>query len=218
MEKIIVLGAGAHAGSIIDLIRHEQKLFEVVGIVDPVATGKVHGVPVIGDDSILAEVRRSGIRYAFPGIGFGEHTNNKLRKKVFLVLKETGFKIPSLVSSGAFVRQQVRIDEGVLVQAGCVIDSRATLGDNVLLGFNVLIGHDCVVEAHATLSGGVILNGGVKVGEGVFMGMGSILYRDVGEWAKISPGVACLNQVPDNSIVFGENVRVIPNFQSLNPR
>jgi UDP-perosamine 4-acetyltransferase len=213
MSAIIIAGAGAHAGSVIELLKYEQDRFDVVGIVDPLASGEAHGVPILGDDSILPELKKEGVQYAFPGVGFGQRTDNTLRKKIFLTLKEAGFEIPSLASSHAVIRRNVQIGEGVLIQAGCVIDSCSTLNANVLLGLNVLVGHHCILGAHSTLAGGVILNGGVGIGEGVFMGMGSIAYRDVGDWAKLAPGVACLTPIPAHSLVFGSEARIIHNLR-----
>ena len=213
MSPIIIAGAGAHAGSVIELLEDEQDRFDVVGIVDPLASGEAHGVPILGDDSVLPKLKKEGIQHAFPGVGFGQNTDNKLRKNIFLKLKEAGFDIPYLVSNHAVIRRNVQIGEGALIQAGCVLDSGATLGANVLLGLNVLVGHHCVLGKHSTLAGGVILNGGVALGEGVFMGMGSIVYGDVGDWAKIAPGVACLTQIPAGSTVFGSETRIIPSLK-----
>ena len=213
MEKIVVLGKGGHASNVIDLILNEQEVFEVMGVLDPSAKDDILGIPVIGDDSKLAELKSHGIRYAFPGVGFGEKTNNSLRKAIFEKIKEHEFEIPNLVSNRAFVRSEVKMGEGNLIQAGTVIDTRAELGSNIAIGFNVLIGHNCVIEDHVTFSGGVILNGGVRVGEGTFLGMGSILYRDTGKWSKISPGTACLKPVPEGKIAFRDPVKFLPNLQ-----
>ncbi|PCI27245.1 MAG: hypothetical protein COB67_08990, partial [SAR324 cluster bacterium] len=184
-----------------------------IGILDPSSSEDVLGVPIIGGDEKLSELRSQGVKYAFPAVGFGERTNNSFRQKIFNKIKEEGFEIPNLISSKAFVRSEVKMGVGNLIQAGSVIDTRAELGDNIAIGFNVLIGHNCVIENHVTFSGGVILNGGVRVGEGTFLGMGSILYRDSGKWSKISPGTACLEPVPEKKIAFGNPVRFLPNIQ-----
>ena len=213
MKNIIVLGSGGHALNVIDLLLHEQKDYKPFGVLDPSAQGDILGVPILGDDSLLESLLAKGIEYAFPAIGFGEGVDNRLRQKIFEKVKSMRFKIPNLISSKAFIRSGVKMGEGNIIQAGSIIDSEVELEDNIALGFNVLIGHRCQIKSHVTFSGGVILNGGITIGEGTFLGMGCMLYRNVGRWCKVSPGVACLEEVPEEKIVFGHPVRYMPNLQ-----
>ena len=213
MKDILILGAGGHALNVIDLLLNEQDEFKPAGILDPQFQGEILGVSVIGKDDSLLALKRNGIEYAFPAVGFGEGINNGLRKKIFEQIKRQGFKIPNLISSRSFIRSGVSMGEGNLIQAGSVIDSEVELGSNIAIGFNTLIGHRSKISDHVTFSGGVILNGGVRVGEGTFLGMGCILFKDVGAWSKVSPGTVCLEPVSERSIAFDNPMRYVPNLQ-----
>ena len=53
----------------------------------------------------------------------------------------------------------------------------------------------------------------MTIGEGTFLGMSCSIYKNIGSWCKISPNISTLNAIADNSIVFGQPVRIIDNFQ-----
>ena len=213
MKDILLIGGGGHALNIIDLLLNEQDIYSPIGYLDKVEGKPILGVPYLGNDSLINEIRLKGINYAFPAIGFGKNTNNNIRVKIFNDLKLKGFEIPNLISKFAIVRSETSIGKGVLVQAGTVLDTKCTIGNNVALGFNVLVGHNSVISDHTFISGGVTLNGGVLVGEGSFLGMGSILYKNCGSWSKVSPGTVCMRNVPDNKIAFGNPIKFFPNIQ-----
>ena len=62
-EKIVIVGGGGHAKVIIDAIVSRNKL-DIAGIVDPsLPKGfKVIGVSVLGNDSLLKQIFKKGIR------------------------------------------------------------------------------------------------------------------------------------------------------------
>ena len=214
MKDILLIGGGGHASNIIDLILNEQEEYKPIGYIDKKKGPPLLGVPWLGDDSSIKKLRLSGVEYGFPAIGFGKNTNNNFRAKIFQNLKENNYIIPNLVSKHAIIRSEVKLGEGVLVQAGSVIDTKSVIGNNVAFGFNVLVGHNSIINDHVFFAGGVILNGGVTIGVGSFLGMGSILYRDCGSWSKISPGTVCMKKIPDKKIVFGNPIKLFPNIQN----
>ena len=58
MDNIIIIGAGGHAVSCIDVIENEN-LFKIIGLVDSESKNKhVSGYPIIGNDNDLAELRK----------------------------------------------------------------------------------------------------------------------------------------------------------------
>ena len=217
MKKILIMGAGGTALNVIDLLLHEQNIFQPVGVIDPIAQGDILGVPVLGNDQILPIIKKElGVKHIFPAVGFGDNVNNTLRKKLYNKAKKHNYKIPNIISKNAFVRHGVEMGEGNLVQAGSILDTKSILGNNINIGLNVAIGHKSEIHNHVTIAGSVNINGGVIIGEGTFLGMSCSIYKNVGSWCKISPSVSTLKAVPDNSIVFGQSVRIINNFQMKN--
>ena len=67
MKKIILIGAGGHCKSCIDVIEEEKK-FEIVGIIDNFRKKSIFGYPVIGKDKDLLKVRKM-TKYALITVG-----------------------------------------------------------------------------------------------------------------------------------------------------
>ncbi len=213
MKKIVIMGAGGMATNTIDLIRHEQNQFKVVGILDPVEKIPIMEVPIIGNDDLLGSLKKENINHIFPAVGFGNAINNSLRVKLYHKILDAGYQIPNLISSKAFVRSNVSMGVGNIIQAGSIVDTNVKLNNNINIGFNVVLGHGAEIGNHVTITGSVNINGGVKIGEGSFLGMSCSVYKDVGKWCKVSPSIAVMEQLEDNRILFGEVCRSIPNFQ-----
>ena len=213
MKEIIILGAGSNALNVIDLLLNEQKDFIPIGILDPKSKGDVMGIPIIGTDKILNKlVKKDSIKYAFPAIGFGKNVDNLLRKKIYEKIKKNKLIIPNLISSRAFIRTGVKMGEGNLIQAGSIIDTNVKLGSNINIGLNVAIGHNSIIKSHVTISGTVNINGNIIIGEGTFLGMSCAVYKNIGSWCKIAPGVALLEKIPSNKVVYGNKYNMFPNI------
>ena len=84
MKNILLIGGGGHASNIIDLILNEQEEFKPIGYIDKKKGPPLLGVPWLGDDSSINEIRLSGVKYAFCG-GFG--------KISIIILEHQFFKI-----------------------------------------------------------------------------------------------------------------------------
>ena len=70
MQKIVVLGAGGHAKSVIDTIEAQRK-YEIAGIVDKSNQQDCYKkYKVIGSDSDLQDIYLSGVQRAFIAVGF----------------------------------------------------------------------------------------------------------------------------------------------------
>ena len=211
MKKIIILGSGGMARNAIDLINNEQRDFKLEGIIDPKRKKPLLGVPVLGDDSSLAKIiKKYSVEYVFPAIGFGENIDNTLRYNVYKkLLKFKKVKIPNLISSKALIRSNVKMGQGNIIQAGSIVDTSVTIKNNVNIGLNVMIGHSSIISDHVTIAGSVNINGSVKIGQGSFIGMGAVIYKNIGNWSKVSPNATCLKEVGSYKIVYPPTTREV---------
>ena len=188
MNKILIMGAGGTCLNVVDLLLNEQNHFTPVGVIDPNAKGDILGVPVLGNDELLLNIKKElGIKYIFPAVGFGKNVNNMLRKELYIKAKDYGFIIPNLISNKAFVRSGVVMGEGNLIQAGSILDTKCILGNNISIGLNVAIGHQSEIKNHVTIAGSVNINGSTIIGEGTFLGMNCSVYKNIGSWCKSVP-------------------------------
>tara|TARA_Y100000310_G_C20550876_1_gene747997 strand:- start:395 stop:1033 length:639 start_codon:yes stop_codon:yes gene_type:complete len=210
MKKIIILGGGGTAHNVIDLLLNEQTEYYPIGFLDKKKCKNILGIKYLGKDKILSKIKKEmQIDYAFPAIGYGKNINNRLRLDIFKKLKKFNFKIPNIISNKAFIRSNVKMGEGNLIQAGSVIDTGVVLGSNISIGINNAIGHKTIIKDHVTITGSVNLAGNLTIGEGSFLGMNCTVFRNIGKWCKISAGVSCLEQVSNFSIVLNPKAKVI---------
>ena len=101
MKQAIGLGAGGHAKVIIEILRLRGE-FEIVGLLD--ANANLHGaavlsVPVLGNDSMMAELSDRGVRHAF--VGLGSTSDNRPRAGLYGMAKDKGFEVISAADQPA---------------------------------------------------------------------------------------------------------------------
>jgi len=168
MEEILLLGAGGHCKSVIDVIEQEGQ-FKIAGIIDNEleAGSRVLDYEVIGNDNDLANLRKE-YRYAF--IAVGQIKSAVVRKKLFKRLKELHYTLPTIISPLAYVSKYAKIDEGTVVMHHALVNTDAKIGKNCIINTKALIEHDVVVEDNCHISTGAIVNGSVVVKDETFYG------------------------------------------------
>lgn len=208
MEKIIIVGAGAHAQCVIAHI-HEEGSFTVAGLLDNQKKGEVLGVPILGGDELLGGLKKQGISHAFPGAVLGANSDTEVCRRVTEKIMAEGLNIPNLVSSKAIVRLGVELSSGILIQPLAMVDVGVQLGRGVVVNSNVMVGHHCHIGDYAFFAGGAILNARLKIGQQAFIGMGAIIYCDLGAHSKVAPGTVVMEPVPEGHIAFGNPMRLM---------
>jgi sugar O-acyltransferase (sialic acid O-acetyltransferase NeuD family) len=168
MKKILLIGAGGHCKSCIDVLEQIGE-WQIAGIVDRKDSGvtEVLGYPVIGCDNDLVELRK---QYDYALVTVGQIRSAELKIKLFNRIKRLGFIQPGLVSPLAYVSQHAQIGEGAIVMHHALINAGVKVGSNCIINTKALIEHDAIVEDHCHISTGAIINGGVVVGNQSFIG------------------------------------------------
>jgi sugar O-acyltransferase (sialic acid O-acetyltransferase NeuD family) len=198
---VVVYGASGHARVLIDLMRLAGKFFPVAAVDDRSSDAEVLGVPVLGNSSLLAQLRADGIERAVLGIGSVQ--NHRARAKLYDRLITAGFKIPNLIHPRAMVEPSVVMGVGNQIFAGAMVGSAAKLGDNTIINSGTIVSHDCVIASHTHLSPGAILAGGVEVGENTLVGMGVTIYLGIriGSNVVIANGSHIMKDIPDGTVI-----------------
>tara|TARA_A100001388_G_scaffold276215_1_gene263368 strand:+ start:2226 stop:2819 length:594 start_codon:yes stop_codon:yes gene_type:complete len=181
MNSLILVGAGGHARSIIDIIEsnNEWKIYGLVGFQREIGEN-ILGYKVIGTDEDLPNIY-SKCHNAV--IALGKIGKCEKREIVELKLKKIGFNFPTIKSDIAYLSKQSSIGSGTTVGHGVIINAGSKIGSHCILNSNSLIEHDCIIGDHCHISTGVIINGGCEVGDSSFIGSGSIIREGV----KIPP-------------------------------
>jgi sugar O-acyltransferase (sialic acid O-acetyltransferase NeuD family) len=202
-EGVIIYGAGGHAKSVMEIVRQENRYF-IVGIIDDDISlmGKmILEIPVLGARDILGDLKRSGVRTAFNGVG--GILDIKIRKRIFDLFNETGYKCPRLIHNRATIESSAIIEEGVQVFANAYIGAEAKLHPYCMVNTNAVISHDCEVGEYSHIAPGALLAGHVQIGERTLVGMGvtTTIGVKIGSGARIGNGAIILADIPDEIVV-----------------
>ncbi len=174
-NKIIVYGDGGHSTSCIDLIESTNK-FKIVGVVSNKKLKKINNYPIIGNDDDLENLKNITNNII---IGISFYKDLKKRKKIYLRLKNLGFKIPTILSPLSYVSKGVKIGDGCQIFHRVVINKNAKIESNCIINSRSLIEHDVKIKSNSHISTSVTINGGCILGEGVFIGSGSVLRENL---------------------------------------
>ena len=120
MKKIILIGAGGHAKSCIDIIEKENK-FKIVCLVDQVKkNSKLFNYPIV-DETIPQENLLKKAKNVL--IAVGQIKNADTRVKLFQKYKKLGFKFPVIISPNSIVSNYSKIDEGSIIMHQTIINA-----------------------------------------------------------------------------------------------
>lgn len=169
MEKILVLGMGGHAKSMVDAIERENK-YEIAGYVvnDPNVELLDKRYPILGNDDDLPQLFLQGIKDVAVGIGF--LGNNSLRTDLYKRLKEIGYNLPVVCDPSAIVASGVSIGEGSFIGKSAILNMDSRVGKMCIINTGAIVEHDCQVGDFSHVSVGTVLCGEVTVGMDVFIG------------------------------------------------
>jgi len=168
MQDILLIGAGGHCRSVIDVIEQEAK-YKIVGIIDKKELiGKdISGYKIIGCDNDLQELHKQ-CSYAL--VTIGHVYSNNIRVRLFNRLKEIGYILPSIISPLAYISKNSSVDEGTVIMHHALVNSHVKIGYNCIINSKALIEHDSVIEDNVHISTSATINGGCIVKADTFFG------------------------------------------------
>lgn len=203
MEKLILIGAGGYAKSVLDSVDYFN--YEIEGFIDEFSDKKEHlGFPILARS--LEEIENPDKYVYFIAIG-----NNKSRKSWFDRLQKKKLRLINVVDRSAIVSSGAAIGTGCFVGKMAIINSKAVVGDNCIINTKALIEHGCVLSDHVNMSTNTVINGDVKIGMGSFIGSCSVTIGQlrVGSWSTVGAGAVVINNVADGITVAGVPAKLI---------
>lgn len=200
MEKMILVGGGGHAKSIIDSVRSLNK-FHIVGFVDKKDTNP--GIKRLGDDEVLSSLYNSGIKKAFIAVGSIGKPNVRIR--LYNTLKNIGYKFPTIIDKTASVAGNAVIEEGTFVGKGAVVNSGTVIRKQCIINSGAIVEHDCIINEFVHLAPGAILSGGVSIGKRTHVGANAVIIQNikVGEDVLIGAGSVIIRNVKNDIKIYG---------------
>lgn len=202
---IVILGAGGHAGVLIDALRAggEVRPLAVVDS-DPARRGSMLlDANVLGSDDLLPDLISAGTKYFI--VGVGGTRNNSPRRRLFQQCVNLGLEALSVVHPTATISPWAKVGAGVQALAHAVINAGATVGANVVVNTGAIVEHDCVIGDHVHIATGARLCGMVTVGEGAHVGAGAVVRQgiSIGAAAVVGAGAVVVKDVPAAAVVAG---------------
>ncbi len=202
---LILIGAGGHARSCIDVIE-QQGQYRIAGLVGLPEQRHIQqfGYTVMASDEALGGLAKS---YRFALITVGQIRSAELRLRLYREVLQCGFKLPVIISPTAHVSRYASIGAGSIVMHGAIVNGGVRVGNNCIINTRSLIEHDTIVEDHCHISTGAILNGDVTVGSGSFIGSGCIIKEGVsiGKSCLVGMGLTLRHTLVDNACFTTEN-------------
>jgi sugar O-acyltransferase (sialic acid O-acetyltransferase NeuD family) len=201
-QGILVVGAGGHAVSCIDVIE-KAGIFRVVGLV---ASAEEVGAVVCGYDVLMTDddldASIAGITPAAL-VAVGQIKTAGVRIRLFNRLRQLGFALPVIISPNASISERTTLGAGTIAMHGCVINAGVDIGENCIINSCALIEHGARIGAHCHVATRAIVNGDATIGEGTFVDSGAVLRHGIriGRHCVIGMGAVVRNDVPDDSTI-----------------
>ena len=207
MDKpsLILIGAGGHARSCIDVIE-QLGAFDIAGLIgtEQELQGELMGYPVIGTDTDLPELAK---KYQYAVITVGQIRSSLVRQHLYSKVIALGFTLPPIISPIAYVSRHAFVGDGTIVMHGAIVNANSSVGNNCIINSKVLIEHDVTIGDHCHISTGAIVNGEASVGSGSFVGSGSVIKQGIvlGSRCVIGMGVSVRHHHAENSRILTSN-------------
>ena len=176
MKKLIIVGAGGHSKTCIEVAESSKK-YKVIGLIDNKVNinGIFKNIKIFNEKSINAVIKVTKNAH----IGVGQIKSAKLRIKLFKKFKNKGFNFPVLIHSKAYISKYSFVGEGTLVGINSIINANCNIGHNTIINNKSLIEHDSIIGNNCHISTGVIINGNCLIGDNTFIGSGAIINNNI---------------------------------------
>lgn len=205
MKKLLVIGAGGHARSVIDSALDNEE-YDEIGVVssNKFKWDTYREVSWVGTDKDAKHLFDEGFHYAVLGIGYMGN-GSVLREHLFKQYKEIGFRFPPIIDPSAIVSRGAEIGEGAFIGKGAVVNANAHIGCCSIINSASLVEHDCVIGNFTHIAVRAVLCGAVSVGSRVLVGANSTVLQEltVGDGAVIGAGALVLSDVLSGKKALG---------------
>ena len=214
MKEVILTGGGGHARQIIEIIL-ANKEYHIVGITDNdplMRRRRVDGVPVVGNDEVLHQYFKKGVRRAFISLGSVDDTNARIN--LYNMLIEIGFELINVIHSSALISSSVTLGTGNAIMAGSIINAHTTLGTNCIINTGAIVEHDCIIHDHVHIATGAKVAGGVTIQAGAHIGLGALVKQGltIGRQAIVGAGALVLNDIPARVVCGGIPAKILKHL------
>jgi sugar O-acyltransferase (sialic acid O-acetyltransferase NeuD family) len=213
-EKILLVGGGGHAESIIDTIKTMNQ-YKIVGILDRKErlNEVVSDVTIIGVEKDLEYYYYRGIRNAVIAIGSIGQIDKRL--EIYENCKKIGYRFPNIIDKSAIVSSNIRMGEGNFIGKGVIINAKVNIGNHCIMNTGAILEHGCKIENFVHIAPGSVLCGNVWVKKNTHIGAQSIIIQNitVGENTIIGAGSLVSRDISANCLAYGNPAREVKGHE-----
>ena len=131
--------------------------------------------------------------------------NSKIRRKLFDMYDQKGFKILSMISPKAYVSKSAEIGEGCIIQSFCNVSCNTKLGKGVRLNTYSNTMHDVSIGDFSIIAPNSVLLGRCIIGEETYIGANATILPSINIGSRCMIGAAAVvtKNIPDGFKVCG---------------
>jgi sugar O-acyltransferase (sialic acid O-acetyltransferase NeuD family) len=196
MKDLILLGAGVHAGEMVEIVERVNRLqprWNLRGVLscdEKLFGQRLNDVPILGGPEKIAD---------FPQADF--IPDNSWPRNLRVPMGQ----LATLIDPSCFVSRTARIGRGCVLYPNCYVGLNARIGDWVFCLSGCLINHDDVIEDRVVMGSGVSLAGFVTVQADCYLGQACTVkqYLKIGRDSLIGMGAVVVKDVAANSVMIG---------------
>ena len=146
MEKsILLVGGGGHCCSVLDSLCLLDE-YDRIGIVardeenlKELKKDRLISNYLVGVDEELPMLFANGWNYAF--VTLGSIGNPIARKKIYSLVKQIGFVVPTIIDRFAVVSKKANIEEGVFIGKNAVVNVGSSIGSCCIINTGCIVEH-----------------------------------------------------------------------------
>jgi sugar O-acyltransferase (sialic acid O-acetyltransferase NeuD family) len=202
-SNVLLVGAGGHAASCIEIIEEENK-HKIIGLIGmPHELGnKILGYEVIGTDENPKMLLKFTDKLI---LGVGQIKSPTPRIEITNNFINNGFRFLTAISPSSRISKKAKIGIGTVIMHNSVINAGALIGNYSIINTGAIIEHNSKVGNFTHISTGVILNGNTTIGSNTFIGSGAITKENtkIGNNCIVGMGALVRHELTDNSEFVG---------------
>jgi sugar O-acyltransferase (sialic acid O-acetyltransferase NeuD family) len=177
-SQIVIVGTGETAAIAYEYFTHDSP-YEVVAFSvekDYITGDELFGLPVVALEELASEYPPDRFK-AF--VAVSSTKLNRVRTRLYQVVKSQGYTCISYVSSRAFVWRNVTIGENCFIFENNTLQPFVKIGDNVVLWSGNHIGHNTIIRENCFIASHVTVSGFCEIGANCFLGVNSTIINNV---------------------------------------
>lgn len=209
----IIYGASGHGKVVADILQACGT--EIEGFIDddPLKSGEMFGLRILGDAKYLVE--RAGRGPISVALGIGD---NLARSVVAERCVTVDARLLTAVHPSATVAASAKIAPGVVIMAHAVVNADAVIERGAIINTGAIVEHDCRVGNFAHLSPKVAIGGHVEIGDLSWLGIGVAVIPKVkvGTGSIVGAGATVLTDVENWVVAIGTPARILRKLEPRN--